>query len=331
MELTELAEWPMSDEYGNYFAIAVINALNRLQTEKMNEAAFCRRVNALAETVENCFSEYIGVFRSRNGEPGLCDLLIERDNPDGWRMRKRGEIPLCLSWEERVYLKAILQSRFSAIFFDEDEKKQLLERWADVPSVDLEKSCVFAKSEPETNRLTQQEIQALRQLLSAIRYQREITFQAVGQTGTNPPVKGFPVRIEYSVFDDSFCLLLLRGDTDEPVRVGISAMTGIAETGQAWRNPRPPQEIMKKSLADAPIEMRLRGKDFIFERALYSFSMYDTNIEKTGENEYFFRLKYYRFDLDEIIDKIMSFGPAIQVISPSEATDKIKERLSAWR
>ena len=88
--------------------------------------------------------------------------------------------------------------------------------------------------------------------------------------------------------------------------------------------------MMETKLSPEPIRMTLTGEDHQFERALYSFSMYDTVIERTVENECSFTLRYYGFDLPEIIDKIMSFGPAMQVLSPSEAIDRIRERLTAW-
>ena len=199
-----------------------------------------------------------------------------------------------------------------------------------MPSVGLEKNIVIAGSHGHPRTFPPDEIDKIRKLLSAVRYQKEIEYSNKTKDKVYLHYKGFPVRIEYSVFDDRFRLSLWSSDESRPIKINISSMYDISETGRTWKNPLAPQKMMETKLSPEPIRMTLTGEDHQFERALYSFSMYDTVIERTGENECSFTLRYYGFDLPEIIDKIMSFGPAMQVLSPSEAIDRIRERLTAW-
>lgn len=326
----------LSDEFNNLYSVALINTLNALRGETMNEAAFLGSITRLTEDKGNDFYDYNDQLKDKKTQSSILNLVVNKSDKAHWRLEKeRCEIPMCLSLTERVYLKSILRSRYSAIFFDDDEKERLLERFADVPDIGLEKNSVFAKNDENMRQFGQDEISKIRALLSAVRYQREIQYSNHANNGVDyKGCKGFPVRIEYSVFDDRFRLSLWSGgnhnsnEEGRPIKINISSMYDISETGRKWEAPLTPQEMMITRLSPDPIEMRLKGENYIFERALYSFSMYDTNIERTGEIEYSFRLRYYQFDLPEIIDRIMSFGPAIQVLSPLEAIERIKRRLS---
>lgn len=321
---SRLSELSLSDEFNNLFTIAFIRTLNELRTGTMSEKDFLGRITALTEDIRNDFMPYKTQLAS-NGS----DILIDKSDRKNWHFTADHEIPTCLSLAERIYLKAILQSRYCPIFFDEEEKARLLEHFADVPSIGLEKNSVFAQSDRHTRAFPPDEISKIRMLLSAVRNQKEIEYSNKARNGRiYEGAKGFPVRIEYSVFDDRFRLSLWSSEESRPVKINISSMYDISETGRHWDNPLTPQDMMKTKLSDVPIEMRLKGTDYRFERALYSFSIYNTIIERTGENEYFFRLQYYRFDLPEITDKIMSFGPAIQVLSPPEAIEMIRQHLS---
>lgn len=333
MESNNLADLSLSDEFNNYFAIAVINALNAIRAGNMNEKTFIGKIATLAEDPDQYyFYPYLDQLKAKKDHSGLINLLVNTDDSAHWQLvRPNWEIPMCLSLAERIYLKAILQSRYSAIFFDDEEKAALLKHFQDVPSIGLEAHCAFAGKDTRPQEWPPEEIKNIRLLMSSVRYQREIQYSNAANNGkVYEGCKGYPVRIEYSVFDEKFRLSLWSGDENRPIKINISSMYDIAETGRVWQEPRTPQEMMKTKLAPVPIVMCLRGKEYILERALYSFSMYDTNIEKTGENEYSFRLRYYTFDLPEIIDKLMSFGSAMQVLSPPEAVEKIRERLSAW-
>ena len=325
--VTQLAGLSLSDEFNNLFTIAVIRTLNELCSEKMSEEEFLRRMNDLTEDKDNLLWKYVDRLKSED-----TDILLDKSDRKNWRLKTCSGIPMPLSLAERVYLRAVLESRYCPIFFDEDEKTRILERLKDVPSIGLEKNVVFAGSGGHPRTFPPDEISKIRKLLSSVRYRKEIEYSNNANDGkVYLHSKGFPVKIEYSVFDDRFRLSLWSSDENRPIKINISSMYDISETGRNWDNPLTPQKMMETKLSPEPIRMTLTGKDHQFDRALYSFSVYDTVIERTGENEYTFTLRYYGFDLPEIIDKIMSFGPAMRVLSPSDAIDRIKRRLTAWK
>ena len=336
MDLNKLAELDLSDEYNNIFVIAVIRTFNKLRYEKMSESDFRKSIQMLSEDCFGDYKKYIDEMTSKLYDDGedleikKCDILVNRENPNAWRLRNSTEIPLCLSAAEQIYLKSILQSRYSALFFDEDEKARLLARYEDVPEIGLEECCLYAKSDHRQADWTSQEIQNIRTLLKAVREQREIVYSNRAESGNiSENAKGFPVRIEYSFMDDRFRLLLWSSDENRPDKVDIHSMYDIDVTHNRWKDAKSPQEMMKTKLAAQPIEMKLhddnKGQS---ERALYAFSMYDTDIEPIEEDIYLFRVRYYDFDLPEIIDKIMTFGPRIMVLSPNDVVEQIKARLT---
>ena len=68
--------------------------------------------------------------------------------------------------------------------------------------------------------------------------------------------------------------------------------------------------------------MLITDKRDAIERMNLMFSMYHKKTERIADDKIKISLSYYNFDENEIIDGIMSFGTAVQVLSPESVIKK---------
>jgi predicted DNA-binding transcriptional regulator YafY len=57
------------------------------------------------------------------------------------------------------------------------------------------------------------------------------------------------------------------------------------------------------------------------------FAHLEKEVEKTGQDLYRIRLRYYQSDETEIVIRILSFGPVIKVLEPESFVEQIRSRL----
>ena len=72
----------------------------------------------------------------------------------------------------------------------------------------------------------------------------------------------------------------------------------------------------------------VRDERNALERVMLEFAYYRKQAERTDDGKYRVRLWYDRSDSTEILIRILSFGPVVEVISPGSFINEIRERLS---
>lgn len=65
------------------------------------------------------------------------------------------------------------------------------------------------------------------------------------------------------------------------------------------------------------------------ERAMLHFSHFERQAERLENNQYLLRLKYMESDETELVIRVLSFGPYVQVVEPESFVERIRERLQA--
>lgn len=313
----------MIDEYNNDFLLAVVDAFNRLSgDEAIGRNAFRRLLEQNTGDAEGYLFQTIDELMRQ------CAPIVDTSDPNGWKLRVLSQIPLGLSNIERMYLKMLLQSKYSAIFFDPEERAALLAAFADVPDLAMETLCVTVPTEGTDQPISEEEIRNIRLLLTAIDGQREIRYSNRARNGrVYENCRGFPVKIEYTVIDDHFRLSLWSADEERPVKVNIDTMYDLTVTETRWEQELTPLKMMEKRLMSEPIVMEMTDDRKTAERANLAFSMYNTVTERVDGGLWRVSLYCYSVDVENVVNSIFSFGPNIRVVSPPAVVEKIRERL----
>ena len=308
------------DEYGNYFFISLINAVNSvIDGEKLKLLSFQNKIISAAGDSEG---DYLGEISDEiKSEYGV---LFETDNEKFLTNRTDSRVPMCLSETERIYLKSILHSKYSRLFLTDEEISQLDISLNDVPYIPIDEYVVSSPSRPDSFFTKQTD--KLRLLLSAIKENREISYSNKTRNADYTNKRGYPVKIEYSVMYDVLQLSLWSPDEDRPVKLNIHSMYDIKATENIWKEKKSPAEMLETKRCKEPIIAEISDDINTLARVNILFSMYDTKISES-EGKYLLEIGYYEYEKDEVIKSLISFGPYVKVVSPSETVDRIKEEI----
>lgn len=162
-------------------------------------------------------------------------------------------------------------------------------------------------------------IRHFRLILHAIREKRPVRITMINRFGREIRVRFLPVGFEYSMKDDKIRVLA------ERCRFRTFNLGRITScdyyTGRGpWRLPPPREDRVS-------LTMEITDERNALERVLLHFAHFEKQCERLDGNRYRLHLKYYENDETELVIRILSFGPCVQVTEPAQMVDQIKERL----
>jgi predicted DNA-binding transcriptional regulator YafY len=127
-----------------------------------------------------------------------------------------------------------------------------------------------------------------------------------------------PQRLEYSGKDDKF--RLLTGNNRTALSINVARITGCeALEVCTWAQVR--------TMRRQTLVLELVDERNALERVMLHFSHLEKETERIGENRYRLTLRYEQEDETELLIRVLSFGPALKVISPSKFRKRVKDRI----
>lgn len=166
-------------------------------------------------------------------------------------------------------------------------------------------------------------IRHFRLLRAAMLQHRPVRIVLLNRRGHEVWVRCFPVGFEYSVKDDKIRVLASKCKYREFNLARITHCEFYPFLGP-WKERGKPLE---------PKELTLLIKDErnALERAMLHFAHFEKQAERLSEDCYRLRLNYYGSDETEMVIRVLSFGPRVQVLAPQHFVELIKERLRAQK
>ena len=318
----DLYDLDLIDEYNNCYLIAFIDAVNRIANgESVKKYSFFDMITeSIGDRAKYFKSVHDEMFKD-------IEILLCRNDDKTLSRYNDVRLPICLSMTEKIYLKAIMQSRYSRLMFDEKEIAETLDKLADVPNIPINEYCESISHNDRA--ITDTVVENFRLLLKAIREKREIIYSNKTRSKRYENKRGYPVRIEYSVLHDGFQLSLWSEEEERPIKLNLHTMYNIRLTERVRSDAIVPSIMMKGKLCSEPMELELSSSNNTFERANIMLSMFNTRSEMSEGGANRMRIHYYEFDEDDIINMIFSFGPYIKIVSPQRAVEKIKAKVVA--
>jgi len=156
-------------------------------------------------------------------------------------------------------------------------------------------------------------------ILHAIKEKSFITVRSLARSGRTRKYICYPWHLEYSSKDDKFRLYAT--SDKNTLRINISRIISVDIT------PRPYEEPTSPKLRISTLVMVLTDDRNAMERAMLHFSNLRKETVRLDDKHYQMTLYYNRDDESELLIRVLSFGPYIQVISPDKFVDLIRERL----
>ena len=162
-------------------------------------------------------------------------------------------------------------------------------------------------------------IRHFRLILKAIREKRPIRFAMLNRHRDKTWIRCYPTGFEYSLKDDKI-RILADGCLFHQFNLGRVIHCELYEGRGPWK--QSPKAEERKELTLQIIDERNA-----LERVMLHFAHFEKQAERLEENKYLLRLKYYENDETEILIRVLSFGPMVQVVEPQSFVDLMKKRL----
>lgn len=129
-----------------------------------------------------------------------------------------------------------------------------------------------------------------------------------------------PARLEYSERDDKFRMYTGSGRHSTVIKLA-SIISVKLYGGERVTEACEPVQI------NDTVTLEIFDERNALERVMLHFAHFEKRAEKIGRRRYRLTVTYDRNDVNEIVIRVLSFGPMVRVISPDSFIDLIKERL----
>ncbi len=163
-------------------------------------------------------------------------------------------------------------------------------------------------------------IRKFRTILEAIRSGTQIKFEMTNRFGKPMFVRCHPVRIEYSEKDDKF--RLVTAGWHSVSTVNIAKMKSCVH----YKGDKTLDGYQREVLRDT-ITLKVLDERNALERVMLHFAHFEKQVEKLDKSNYLLKIKYESADEPEMVIRILSFGPLVEVIEPENFRNLVIKKL----
>ena len=162
--------------------------------------------------------------------------------------------------------------------------------------------------------------QHFRLLLQAITEKRRVEISFISGKNESVRKEYLPLQLEYSAKDDKFRLKAVCGSSQQYVNVARIKDCCLLETANA--------EICEQKAPErCKLTALLTDERNALERAMLHFSHLEKTTERLDEKHYKLHLTYNKSDAIEMVIRVLSFGPLLQVQEPASFIELLHKRL----
>ena len=163
-------------------------------------------------------------------------------------------------------------------------------------------------------------IRQFRVILSAIRDGSQIKFEMVNRKGNTMFIRCRPVRLEYSEKDDKFRVVTAGWRSVSTVNLA-KIRACVPYTGEKTSVGE------EKAVVYDTVTVKLTDERNALERFMLHFAHFEKQAEKLDKKHYLVRIKYDHSDQPELVIRMLSFGPLVEVIGSEEFREKVIQKL----
>ena len=163
-------------------------------------------------------------------------------------------------------------------------------------------------------------IKNFKTILEAIKNKTPLKIEILNRLHQPVTLNTLPIRLEYSEKDDKFSMIskgCKYGGT-----INIARITNIEKyNGSAITLSRERRTEYKV------VTLKVYDQRNTLERSMLHFAHFEKQVEKLDDETYLAHIKYDKDDETELVIRVLSFGPMVEVIEPDGFRNLIIERL----
>ena len=157
-------------------------------------------------------------------------------------------------------------------------------------------------------------------VLQAIREKRKLRVRFRSHTGVRHSFICAPYRLEYSKKDDKFRLLAAGKRNYHTINLARVRSCTIMEKYDLAEYPTEPEHEQELTLL-------FHDERNALERILLHFSHLEKETRRLDGTRYELKIRYDKEDETELLIRVLSFGPVLEVLSPPDFRDLVKSRI----
>ena len=311
-----------SEIYGTYFRVAAKLLENEVTDEK-----------TVRETViHDGFRDSV-LFLPQKLIPSGEDWGLFRRNADGNLRRITKNTPVkVLTRLQKMWLKSKLNDPRIKLFMDSEALASMEQRLADVPPLYSREQFGFTDRFLDSDDYNDEKyIQNFRIALDAVKRRRIVYIEFVSGHGKRMNGRFVLLKMEYSPKNDKFrayCYLLRNDKIRSSGIINIGRITRIEDTGRAYRTPVSMDEYFSSRKCSTPAIIRVSTERNGVERFMLEFASYEKHTVRNLETgQYNVELWYDQQDETELLIRLLSFGPVIEILGPEHLREQAKQRI----
>ncbi len=162
-------------------------------------------------------------------------------------------------------------------------------------------------------------------ILDAVKNERFLKIEMTSRHGNIVEMTVFPKGLEYSQKDDKFRLLTYGCRYIKTVNLSRIISCKVID---GWKFEKGSGEFTSKKEL---VTLKINDTRNALERCLMHFAHFEKTAKKIGENTYLLTVKYDVADETEMVIRVLSFGPHVEVIAPESFRGLIVQRLIKQR
>lgn len=166
-------------------------------------------------------------------------------------------------------------------------------------------------------------IERFRTILAAIKTKRNIKIEMINRKGNTVCSRCVPERMEYSEKDDKF--RLITGGCRFVKTVNLARITKCQIYSGDTILTSTPDEVKYET-----ITLKVSEERNTLERCLMHFAHFEKRAEKVDDH-YLLHIKFNRDDEPEIVIRVLSFGPTVEVVGSENFKQLIINKLKSQK
>ncbi len=163
-------------------------------------------------------------------------------------------------------------------------------------------------------------IRQFRIILRAIKQNSQIKFEMTNRKGNTMFVRCRPLRLEYSEKDDKFRMITVGWRSVSTVNLA-RIRNCVPCTGEK----QPDGE--EREIQYDVITVKLVDERNALERFMLHFAHFEKQTEQLDKKHYLAKIKYEKDDEPELVIRILSFGPMVEVLGSEAFKKSVVEKL----
>ena len=180
--------------------------------------------------------------------------------------------------------------------------------------------CVYDKYGDGDPFEDEEYVRQFRIVLEAIRAGSQIKFEMTDRKGNTVFARCRPIRLEYSEKDDKFRVITVGRRSLSTVN--LAKMRSCAHDKSEKQVNGEERAVIYDTLT-----VKILDERNAMERFMLHFAHFEKQAERLDQKHYLVKIRYARDDEAEMVIRILSFGPRIEVTEPQSFRNLIIEKL----